>query len=315
MEQEISLSEESKQLLDSIVRGTQTVIPLSTSSANELEEHTRSLRQCNDGLSTTLTDMTNYIKKIAVENAEATSDLVIYDDAMRSLLKIRSFNAGLASAFSSVISDGIDDLGNKFSSLAETQKRDIENMSDSQYLSSIDDFKDYRKQIWTAAYLKDPEDIDELDRSDDDDDEVEDDENLYPFPEDTSLWFDSETRKLRSINDIHDQLVAQQTHSANQDVDGDIVISRIRENFICPITNAILEEAVTSSVCHHSYSKEAITQYLGSPSDHQRVVCPMQGCPLFVSSSDLQDDFRLRLRVRRHKARLERRRLRSLQTD
>lgn len=74
----------------------------------------------------------------------------------------------------------------------------------------------------------------------------------------------------------------------------------------CPLTMAILDHPVTSTVCRHSYSKDAIHNYIEQArSRREQAKCPRSGCAKNISMSVLQEDKDLAKRVLNHKRRLE----------
>lgn len=69
---------------------------------------------------------------------------------------------------------------------------------------------------------------------------------------------------------------------------------------------ALLKDPVTSSVCHHSYSKEAILDYITQARNRgESAKCPRSGCTKVISPSTLKDDRDLAKRVATHKRRME----------
>jgi hypothetical protein len=75
-----------------------------------------------------------------------------------------------------------------------------------------------------------------------------------------------------------------------EEADEDMVVAREVVSYKCPLTKQYFEDPVTSSVCGHSFSKEAIydvihTQTVGR---NGRIKCPVQACRHFYGISDLK---------------------------
>ena len=90
--------------------------------------------------------------------------------------------------------------------------------------------------------------------------------------------------------------------------DDDFAVGGMMQDFKCPLTMTLLSEPVTSSVCRHSYSKEAIQSYLEQcQRKRERAKCPKAGCDKTISAATLREDRDLEKRVRGHKRRMEQR--------
>ncbi|KAJ1965029.1 hypothetical protein GGI12_001051 [Dipsacomyces acuminosporus] len=83
----------------------------------------------------------------------------------------------------------------------------------------------------------------------------------------------------------------------------DLVIAGARMTYKCPITATWLIDPVTSKVCHHSFSKEAIMDYLRA--QHGRCVCPVGGCSQLIRMQDIVPDKILERKLARHLRQLE----------
>lgn len=44
--------------------------------------------------------------------------------------------------------------------------------------------------------------------------------------------------------------------------DSEVVVGQITKSFKCPITRQFYEQPVTSKICHHSYSHDAIMEHI-----------------------------------------------------
>ncbi|CAO1615619.1 unnamed protein product [Parajaminaea phylloscopi] len=104
---------------------------------------------------------------------------------------------------------------------------------------------------------------------------------------------------------LQDRLPAERGDDEDED---DIAVGGVKEDFKCPLTMALLVSPMTSTVCGHSYSKEAIEGYIEQcQRRHERPQCPRAGCDKAISSATLREDRDLEKRVRRHRRKLEQR--------
>ncbi|KAJ1745863.1 hypothetical protein LPJ77_001777 [Coemansia sp. RSA 2523] len=85
--------------------------------------------------------------------------------------------------------------------------------------------------------------------------------------------------------------------------DEDLVIAGARMNYRCPVTTSWLVDPVTSKVCNHSYSKDAIVDYIRG--NRGACACPVGGCSRTVRAQDLVPDKLLERKVARHLRQLE----------
>ncbi|KAJ2771430.1 hypothetical protein IWQ56_001784 [Coemansia nantahalensis] len=85
--------------------------------------------------------------------------------------------------------------------------------------------------------------------------------------------------------------------------DEDLVIAGAKSSYRCPVSASWLVQPVTSRECGHSFSKEAITQYIRA---HRGACdCPVDGCRKRIRAADLFPDQVLERKVARHLRQLE----------
>lgn len=70
--------------------------------------------------------------------------------------------------------------------------------------------------------------------------------------------------------------------------DEDFVEEQVRESFKCPLTKQFFELPLTSKVCHHSFSKDAIVEVIRN--NNGRAKCPIPACAHFIRIGDLFPD-------------------------
>ncbi|GBE84954.1 predicted protein [Sparassis crispa] len=75
----------------------------------------------------------------------------------------------------------------------------------------------------------------------------------------------------------------------DSDDDDDVQVGGITQDYRCPLTLTILVNPLTSMVCHHSFSADAIQEFLG-PSHTTTKKCPASGCNKYICLNDLKDD-------------------------
>ncbi|KAI0372159.1 hypothetical protein BV20DRAFT_991662 [Pilatotrama ljubarskyi] len=94
----------------------------------------------------------------------------------------------------------------------------------------------------------------------------------------------------------------------DSDDDDDLQIGGVTQDYKCPLSLTILVDPLTSKLCGHSYSAEAIKDYLGH-SRARRKECPATGCKKQISLADLEPNKELAKRAkeaaRRERAREE----------
>lgn len=99
------------------------------------------------------------------------------------------------------------------------------------------------------------------------------------------------------------ELGEELTAPGNDDDDIQMVGGASKQTLKCPLTTVLLEDPIRNNFCGHFYSRVAVTEYLRS---RQRR-CPVAGCHnTQFSESQLVEDQRTALLVRREKKRLER---------
>ncbi|KAJ1909239.1 hypothetical protein GGI16_004619 [Coemansia sp. S142-1] len=85
--------------------------------------------------------------------------------------------------------------------------------------------------------------------------------------------------------------------------DEELTIAGAKSTFKCPITTSWLVDPVTSKICNHSFSKQAITDYLRAK--HGECTCPGGGCSRRLKMSDLYPDKVLERKTALHLRKLE----------
>ncbi|RDB17908.1 E3 SUMO-protein ligase nse2 [Hypsizygus marmoreus] len=96
--------------------------------------------------------------------------------------------------------------------------------------------------------------------------------------------------------------IPKEDGDASDDED-DLEMGGVSQVYTCPITLVALEKPVTSSVCGHSFSSNAILQsFQGSPT----VKCPTSGCTKRFSRSDLKPNKELEKKVKAWQRRAQR---------
>ncbi|CAG8788308.1 1587_t:CDS:2 [Gigaspora margarita] len=89
----------------------------------------------------------------------------------------------------------------------------------------------------------------------------------------------------------------------DKEADDEIVMGKQKESLYCPITTLLLEEPVTSNVCKHTFSKDAIMQLIRR--NMNSVPCPMTGCDKYIMEHNLQPNKRIERKVEQYKAHSE----------
>ncbi|KAJ8080672.1 hypothetical protein PM082_017506 [Marasmius tenuissimus] len=82
----------------------------------------------------------------------------------------------------------------------------------------------------------------------------------------------------------------------DEDDDEDIEVGGVTQDFKCPLTLRELEDPVTSSICKHSFSRDALRQLFGN--DRGSKKCPASGCNKSFRLADCQPDKILAQRMR-----------------
>lgn len=78
--------------------------------------------------------------------------------------------------------------------------------------------------------------------------------------------------------------------------DEDFVEEQIRESFKCPLTKQFFVSPVTSKVCHHSFSRDAIMEVIQSRNGKTK--CPIPACAHEIRRMDLVADPELEERTK-----------------
>ncbi|KAI0699109.1 zinc-finger of the MIZ type in Nse subunit-domain-containing protein [Cytidiella melzeri] len=89
----------------------------------------------------------------------------------------------------------------------------------------------------------------------------------------------------------------EQEEGDDSDDDDDVVIGGVTQDYKCPLSLTILVDPLTSKTCGHSFSAEAIREYLGS-NRTSRKKCPTSGCNKVISLDDLKPDKELAKKAR-----------------
>ncbi|KAJ3178621.1 hypothetical protein HDU87_003444 [Geranomyces variabilis] len=92
------------------------------------------------------------------------------------------------------------------------------------------------------------------------------------------------------------------------DDDDDFAIVSQVESYKCPLTQLFLEDPLTSKVCNHSYSSDAIKHHIKESlrtQPHGRAECPVAGCKHYVSLTDLKPNKKLKKQADRQRAQIE----------
>jgi len=84
------------------------------------------------------------------------------------------------------------------------------------------------------------------------------------------------------------------------DEDNDIIMALQKVSYKCPITTMWLEVPVTSQTCKHSFSQDAILDFIRQK--HGRTKCPIPGCDKVITANDFKIDKALARKVEQAKA-------------
>ncbi|CDO71464.1 hypothetical protein BN946_scf184909.g58 [Trametes cinnabarina] len=94
----------------------------------------------------------------------------------------------------------------------------------------------------------------------------------------------------------------------DSDDDDDVQVGGVTQDYKCPLTLTTLVDPLTSKVCGHSYSANAIKEYLGNSKTRSKE-CPATGCKKQISLAVLEPNRELAKRAkeaaRRERAREE----------
>ncbi|KAJ1892056.1 hypothetical protein LPJ66_006572 [Kickxella alabastrina] len=89
-----------------------------------------------------------------------------------------------------------------------------------------------------------------------------------------------------------------------EESDEDLVISGAKLTYKCPVSQSWLIDPMTSKLCGHSFSKDAILAYVRSQRGGS-AKCPVGGCASIISPRDLFSDAVLERKVAHHLRQLE----------
>ncbi|KIJ54712.1 hypothetical protein M422DRAFT_240792 [Sphaerobolus stellatus SS14] len=74
----------------------------------------------------------------------------------------------------------------------------------------------------------------------------------------------------------------------DSDSESDIEVGGMTQTYKCPLTLTHLANPMTSKLCNHSFSGDAIKEYLSKGKGRKQ--CPATGCPQILSIADLEYD-------------------------
>lgn len=95
-----------------------------------------------------------------------------------------------------------------------------------------------------------------------------------------------------------------------QESDEDMIIAETRESYKCPLTKQFYVDPVTSKVCKHSFTSDAIRSVLGRSLS---IKCPIPSCSHKLKLTDLYPNKELERLTQRAKAREQREHEQSIQ--
>ena len=104
---------------------------------------------------------------------------------------------------------------------------------------------------------------------------------------------------FKSSQTSHDRMDVDGTADENadeEDDDEDIHVMQHTQTFLCPITQLRLDNPYTSTICKHSFSKDAIFDYLKQGAHKQ---CPVGGCRNILARDQLKPDKSLSRQLKR----------------
>ncbi|KAK9452178.1 zinc-finger of the MIZ type in Nse subunit-domain-containing protein [Limtongia smithiae] len=166
-----------------------------------------------------------------------------------------------------------------FLTTIKEESNNIVNKTDQDKFKDNQSLQQFRKMIWDAKYGGDGNDDDE-------------DAELPPVKD----WFDA-AGQILSITEIREKM-----REVNED--DDIVVAGEKRSLNCPVSLQLYEDPVTSTVCPHSFSKNAIMQlFLQGRHRINSIECPVAGCHQTLTRDNLASDGVLARRVERYKQR------------
>ncbi|KIK69615.1 hypothetical protein GYMLUDRAFT_254920 [Collybiopsis luxurians FD-317 M1] len=91
----------------------------------------------------------------------------------------------------------------------------------------------------------------------------------------------------------------------DSDDDDDLEMGAVTQDYKCPLTLRPLEDPVTSDVCGHSFSRDAIREYFGNDQGSRN--CPASGCREKFRITNCKTNKELAKKLRLHERRLKKR--------
>ncbi|EIN12623.1 hypothetical protein PUNSTDRAFT_60755, partial [Punctularia strigosozonata HHB-11173 SS5] len=104
-----------------------------------------------------------------------------------------------------------------------------------------------------------------------------------------AVWEVDHEEAMPPINDF---LPAEEGDDSD---DEDLQMGGVTQDYKCPLTLTIMKDPLTSKLCHHSYSADAIREYLARGPK----ACPAAGCTVRITVGDLEPDPALAKRAKR----------------
>ncbi|KAI0029163.1 zinc-finger of the MIZ type in Nse subunit-domain-containing protein [Vararia minispora EC-137] len=93
------------------------------------------------------------------------------------------------------------------------------------------------------------------------------------------------------------ELIPKEDGDVSDDDDDDIQVGGLVQDLKCPLTLTLMVNPVTSMVCNHSFSKEAIDLHLGS-NKYTKKRCPATGCNKMICGNDFKPNKNLERRIK-----------------
>ncbi|KAI8051264.1 zinc-finger of the MIZ type in Nse subunit-domain-containing protein [Syncephalis plumigaleata] len=91
----------------------------------------------------------------------------------------------------------------------------------------------------------------------------------------------------------------------DEDDEDDIVQISQRVSLICPLTTMLMEDPVTSISCKHSFSRNAILDYVQQYHNTRSIPCPVAGCQQEITESTLKRNRWLETKIEHEKERMQ----------
>ncbi|KAK9249463.1 zinc-finger of the MIZ type in Nse subunit-domain-containing protein [Lipomyces tetrasporus] len=143
--------------------------------------------------------------------------------------------------------------------------------SDKQKYSENEFYTNFKRRVWENTYG---------------------DEDIPPVEN----WFD-EHGASKTIAEIHDREA--------DDGDDDLIVAQEKRSLKCPVSLALFVNPVTSDVCPHTFSKDAIfALFVENSRGHERALgsieCPVAGCSKILMKSNLKENPAIARQVERY---------------